>query len=225
MQALPAAVGEAEYELAERMLGPNTAPLLASHLAAHYWQDNDLLVYRRADLGVQSYVLFDPASGERSNLIDNERLAAALAELLEREVDSGELMLTGIRLTDDGDELSFNFEGGRYSLALDGEYAPRQLERTPADEFLSPDGSRAAFIREHNLWVRDTATGELTQLTFDGEENYGYATDNAGWIRGDGPVLEWSPDSNRIATFRHDGREVGDFVLWDTRVGRSEVDT
>ena len=223
-QAPPAAVGEAEYELAERMLGPNTAPLLAGHIAAHYWQDNDLLVYRRADLGAQSYVLFDPASGERSELIDNERLAAALAELLEREVDSRELTLTGIRLADGGGELSFNFDGGRYSLALDGEYAPRQLERAPADEFLSPDGSRAAFIREHNLWVRDTATGELTQLTFDGEENYGYATDNAGWIRGDGPVLEWSPDSNKIATFRHDGREVGDFVLWDTRVGRSEID-
>ncbi len=220
----PAAVGEAEYELAERMLGPNTAPLLAGHIAAHYWQDNDLLVYRRADLGAQSYVLFDPASGERSELIDNERLAAALAELLEREVDSRELTLTGIRLADGGGELSFNFDGGRYSLALDGEYAPRQLERAPADEFLSPDGSRAAFIREHNLWVRDTATGELTQLTFDGEENYGYATDNAGWIRGDGPVLKWSPDSNKIATFRHDGREVGDFVLWDTRVGRSEID-
>ena len=223
-QAPPAAVGEAEYELAERMLGPNTAPLLAGHIAAHYWQDNDLLVYRRADLGAQSYVLFDPASGERSELIDNERLAAALAELLEREVDSRELTLTGIRLADDGGELSFNFDGGRYALALDGEYAPRQLERAPADEFLSPDGSRAAFIREHNLWIRDTATGQLTQLTFDGEENYGYATDNAGWIRGAGPVLKWSPDSNKIATFRHDGREVGDFVLWDTRVGRSEID-
>ncbi|MYC60094.1 MAG: prolyl oligopeptidase family serine peptidase [Gammaproteobacteria bacterium] len=224
MQPPPAAVGEAEYQRAELMLGPNTAPLLAGHIAAHYWQDNDLLVYRRSDLGAQSYVLFDPASGERSELIDTGRLAAALADLLEREVDSRELTLTGISLTDDGGEMQFNFEGRRYSLAPAGEYAPRQLERDPPGEFLSPDGSRAAFIREHNLWLRDTATGELTQLTFDGEENYGYATDNAGWIRGDGPVLKWSPDSNKIATFRHDGREVGDFVLWDTRVGRSEVD-
>ncbi len=224
IQPPPPAVGEAEYQRAERMLGPNTAPLLAGHIAAHYWQDNDLLVYRRSDLGAQSYVLFDPASGERSELIDTGRLAAALADLLGREVDSRELTLTGISLNDDGGEMQFNFEGRRYSLALAGEYAPRQLERDPPDEFLSPDGSRAAFIREHNLWIRDTATGELTQLTFDGEENYGYATDNAGWIRGDGPVLKWSPDSNKIATFRHDGREVGDFVLWDTRVGRSEVD-
>ena len=215
---------EAEYQRAERMLGPNTAPLLAGHIAAHYWQENDQLVYRRFDLGVQSYFLFDPASGERRELIDNERLAAALADLLEREVDSDGLMLTGIRLAQDGSQVRFNYGGRRYVLAMEEDYAPRQLERSPANEFLSPDGSRAAFIRDHNLWVRDTANGELTQLTFDGEENYGYATDNAGWIRSDGPVLKWSPDSTKIATFRHDGREVGDFVLWDTRVGRPEFD-
>ena len=57
----PASVSEAEYLRAERMLGPNTAPLLSGHIAAHYWQENDQLVYRRSDLGAQTYVLFDPA--------------------------------------------------------------------------------------------------------------------------------------------------------------------
>ncbi len=220
----PEVAAEAEYMRAESMLGPNTAPLLAGHIAAHYWQDDDQLIYRRSDLGAQTYVLFDPASGERRELIDNERLAGALAGMLGREVDSGGLMLTGIRLTDDGGGLRFRFEGESWSLALDGNYSLRQLDSEPGAEHLSPDGGRAAFIRGHNLWLRDTATGELTQLTFDGEENYGYATNNAGWIRSDVPVLKWSPDSNKIATFRHDGREVGDFVLWDTRVGRSEID-
>jgi len=213
---------EAEYSRAEAMLGPNTAPLLAGHIAAHYWQDDDRLVYRRSDLGIQTYIVFDPATGGRRELLDNQRLAAALGELLEREIDAAALTLGGIRLTRDGGGLDFNFAGDRFSLTLGPEYALRQLEPPPRDEFLSPDGSRAAFIRAHNLWLRDTATGELTQLTFDGEENHGYATNNAGWIRGAGPVLKWSPDSRKIATFRHDGREVGDFVLWDTRVGRSE---
>src|SRR5678815_116275 len=46
---------------------------------------------------------------------------------------------------------------------------------------VSPDGKRSAFIREWNLWVRDIATGQERQLTTDGVENFGYATDNAGW--------------------------------------------
>lgn len=218
------AAAAAEYERAERMLGPNTAPLLNNHIAAHYWQENDQLVYRRSDLGAQNYLLFDPASGEQRTLIANERLAAALAELLEREVDSSGLTLSRISLQDDGARAGFSFEGERFSLSFGEDYALQRLAPNPPNEFLSPDGSRAAFIRDHDLWVRDTGTGELTQLTFDGEEHYGYATNNAGWIRGNGPVLKWSPDSDKIATFRHDGREVGDFVLWDTRVGRPEAD-
>ncbi len=72
--------------------------------------------------------------------------------------------------------------------------------------------------------MRDTASNELTQLTFNGEQDYGYATNNAGWLRDDGPVLLWSPDSTRLATFRHDGRNVGEMHLWTTKVGHSELD-
>ena len=52
-------------------------------------------------------------------------------------------------------------------------------------ESLSPDGKRAAFIRSYNLWVRDVATGRETQLTTDGQQDFGYATDNAGWVKSD----------------------------------------
>src|SRR5688572_6878426 len=55
----------------------------------------------------------------------------------------------------------------------------------PGNATPSPDGKRAAFIREWNLWVRDLATGEEKQLTTDGVKDFGYATDNAGWIRSD----------------------------------------
>ena len=36
---------------------------------------------------------------------------------------------------------------------------------------VSPDGKRAAFIRDYNLWVRDLATKQETQLTTDGEKD------------------------------------------------------
>jgi dipeptidyl aminopeptidase/acylaminoacyl peptidase len=67
--------------------------------------------------------------------------------------------------------------------------------------------------------VRDRATGEETQLTVDGERDFGYATDNAGWRQSDRPVLNWSPDSTEIATYRQDQRKVGDMDLVSTRIG------
>ncbi len=88
----------------------------------------------------------------------------------------------------------------------------------------SPDNRRAAFIREHNLWVRDLASGKEFQLTTDGVEDFGYATNNAGWTKRDRPILLWSPDSSKIATFQHDGRGVGEMYLVTTNVGHPRLE-
>src|SRR4051794_28581117 len=58
-----------------------------------------------------------------------------------------------------------------------------------SNEVLSPDGKKAAFIKDDNLWVRNIATNQVTQLTTDGIKDYGYATDNAGWKHSDKPIL------------------------------------
>jgi dipeptidyl aminopeptidase/acylaminoacyl peptidase len=94
----------------------------------------------------------------------------------------------------------------------------------PRGATLSPDGQRAAFIRDWNLWVRDLATGQDRQLTTDGVKDFGYATDNAGWIRSDRAILLWSPDSRRIATFQQDDRPVGEMYLVSTAVGHPRLD-
>jgi dipeptidyl-peptidase 4 len=101
--------------------------------------------------------------------------------------------------------------------------APARSRRNRVPESLSPDGTKAAFIRDWNLWVRDVASNGEIQLTTDGVPGFGYATDNAGWIHSDRAILTWSPDSRKIATFQHDGRGVGEMHLLGTRVGRPEL--
>jgi dipeptidyl-peptidase-4 len=93
----------------------------------------------------------------------------------------------------------------------------------PRSDVPSPDGKRTAFVRDWNLWVRETATGRETQLTKDGVKDFGYATDNAGWTRSDRPILLWSPDSKKIATFQQDQRGTGEMYLVDTRVGHPNL--
>jgi dipeptidyl aminopeptidase/acylaminoacyl peptidase len=94
----------------------------------------------------------------------------------------------------------------------------------PANSITSPDGRWAAYIRAYNLWAKELATGREVQLTTDGIEDFGYATDNAGWTHSDRPVLTWSPDSRRIATFQHDGRGVNDMYLVSTNVGSPRLE-
>lgn len=90
-------------------------------------------------------------------------------------------------------------------------------------ENVSPDGKTAAFIRDWNLWVRDVATNKETQVTTDGVKDFGYATDNAGWIHSDRAILTWSPDSKKMATFQQDQRNVGEMYLVKIKVGHPEL--
>lgn len=83
--------------------------------------------------------------------------------------------------------------------------------RGPLD--LSPDKTKAVFLRDWNLWVQNTKTGEERRLTTDGVEDFGYATDNAGWTHSDAPIVVWSPDSTKVATYQQDQRNDGYMYL------------
>jgi predicted peptidase len=92
------------------------------------------------------------------------------------------------------------------------------------NESISPNGKLAAYIDTYNLWVRDLESDKKTQLTFDGIQDYGYATNNAGWMKSDGTVLKWSPNSDKIATFQQDARGVGMMYLTSTNVGHPTLE-
>lgn len=90
-------------------------------------------------------------------------------------------------------------------------------------EILSPDEKTILFIKDWNLWMKDVASAKETPLTTDGIENFGYATDNAGWRQSKRPIVSWSPDSKKIATYQQDQRHVSDMFLVSTNVGEPEL--
>lgn len=89
---------------------------------------------------------------------------------------------------------------------------------------VAPDGTREAYIKDYNLWMRDLRSGKETQLTVDGVKDFGYATDNAGWVHSERAILVWSPDSKKIATFQQDQRAVSDMYLVTTNVGAPKLE-
>ena len=99
----------------------------------------------------------------------------------------------------------------------------QNTRRFISTEILSPDKKKAAFIKDWNLWVRDEATKKETQLTMDGVKDFGYATDNAGWKKSESPILLWSPDSKKIASFQQDQRHVSDMFLVSTNTGTPKL--
>ncbi len=120
---------------------------------------------------------------------------------------SGQPPATGLSSTQAGGNAQMSGEANSTQThKLPPKRARAARSKAPFD--LSPDKKTSAFIRDWNLWVRDEATGEERQLTTDGVTDFGYATDNAGWQHSDAPILVWSPDSKKIATFQQDQRKV-----------------
>ena len=208
-----------EYSRAEQFLAYNTNPLVLNAGVRPTWLPDGRFWYRTLREVGPEFVLVDPATRTRGPAFDHDKIAAALSVAAGRTYERAKLPFQSIELSADGATVSFNVNSQRFTCDVGGTACKVEERPAPRPEVLAPDGRRAAFIRDWNLWVRDVATGAETQLTTDGGKDYGYATDNAGWRFSDRPVVKWSPDSRKIATFQQDQRGTGEMYLVDTRVG------
>lgn len=232
--AQQAALTAKDYERAERMLTYNTEPLVDRGSVRPNWLPGDSFWYRVLTASGSEFVLVNPVKGTRELAFDHQKLAAALSSASGGQYNAGMLPFQTISFTPDGKVVTFSVDGKTWKFDKQsgvctpdstvhvriGGFAGGRGRRGGGAETLSPDGTKAAFIKDNNLWLRDVKSGQQTQLTTDGVKDFGYATDNAGWKSGDGPVLLWSPDSKKIATFKQDQRNVGDMYLVSTNVGK-----
>ncbi len=80
---------------------------------------------------------------------------------------------------------------------------------------LSPDGKRAAYVRDCNIYVEDVRSGATKQITRDGSENIINGTSD--WVNEEEfsvrDAFEWSPDGGRIAFLQFDQSKVPEFTL------------
>ncbi|MDB5133027.1 MAG: ptpA 3 [Mucilaginibacter sp.] len=224
-----------DYERAESFMSYNTQPLVDHGDVRPNWLPGDKFWYRTLTPNGSEFVLVDPVKRTRMVAFDQEKLASALSAASGKTYTAYMLPFQGIGFTDDDKYVTFQADGKKWKYgrgdnqltednstvqSSEGRQGRTGGRRGGGNELTSPDGQKAAFIRNYNLWVRDVKTRKETQLTTDGIKNYGYATDNAGWTSSDRAVLLWSPDSKKIATFKQDERNVSDMYLVTTNVGK-----
>jgi dipeptidyl-peptidase-4 len=227
------ALTPADYDRAVKMLSFNVNPLVSGGVVTPSWLPDNRFYYRSTSPTGAEWVIVDPAKKSRTPLFRAPEVAQALTRAGAGTIDPRNVPAQRAELSSDGQHVMLLIGNRRWNCDVSGgscipaDSAARQQggRRGPVavPEVISPDGKRAAFIRNWNLWVRDVASGRETQLTTDGVMNFGYATDNAGWVHSDRPILLWSPDSKKIATQQQDERNVGDMYLLDTRVGHQHL--
>ncbi len=236
----PVAFTSADYARAESRLGYHTQLLIDRSGVSPNWLPGEKFWYRVLVPQGSEFYLVDPVKGTRVAAFNQERLATAISATTGKQCTPNMLPFQTFSYSADGQSISFRAENKQWVCDLQtyrctpdtSKSAGQEIPSATAavrsrqgrgNEVLSPDGTKAAFIKEYNLWIRDTRTNKQTQLTTDGEKDFGYATDNAGWKNSDRPVLRWSPDSKKIASFKQDQRRVGEMYLTTTNVGHPDL--
>jgi dipeptidyl aminopeptidase/acylaminoacyl peptidase len=217
-----------DYARAERFMPYNTAPLVDHDVQRVKWLDDTHFWYRDHDASGDHVMEMDTGTGKAAPAFDQAKLAAALGKATGKPVAADKVPARGFDFSvlPDG-RYDIDLMGKHYLCDLKGagECTAKVAAKTGHEPgIVSPDRSKEAFIRDWNLWVRDLATGKETQLTTDGVKDFGYATDNAGWIHTDRAVLNWSPDSKKIATYQQDQRGVGEMYTVTSQVGHPTLD-
>ncbi len=218
---------EERYERAAAMTSRNVSGLVYRTSVNAEWISDSVFWYRvNAPEGTE-YKLVNAEALESRPLFDRERLASELAAAKE---DSGlepeDLHLSRIELDESATRMNFHYMDSAWTVNLDTYSLERVTDdraKRPSASLLSPDEKYAAYIQDHNLWVRNMETGEDIRLTSDGTYRFGYATDSQGWTNSDRPILKWSGTGHMIATYQLDERKVGDMHLLRTADERPEV--
>jgi len=221
----PKALTFDDYSRAEKFLGQNTNSLVFRANVRPVWIDKDHFWYRNTIPEGNEFVLVNANEQTRERVFDHDKIAQTLSDLTGDSYGSFELPFSQLEFSADFKLVYFNIGSKRYSYNIKEDHCKEadMKQGTGRNTSMSPDGKKSAFIRNNNLWLRYVDTGREKQLTFDGIEDFGYATNNAGWTKSNSPVLLWSPDSKKIATFQHDGRGVGEMYLVSTNVGHPEL--
>ncbi len=197
----------ADYDRAVKMLAPSLNGLVVGGTVDPTWMPDGRFWYVRTTLTGTENVVIDPVKKTREVVATPPGGAPG--------APAGGAGGRGGRAGGGGGGRG----GGRGGVTITKTCGPNVTGTSgPPPPSMSPDGTKALFICDWNLWVRDVATGQERQLTTDGEKDFGYATSNAGWTTSAAPSLSWSPDGKKIATQQQDERKVGDMYLVETPV-------
>lgn len=219
---------EQDYAKAEQFLGYNIESFVDEGASRPVWIGSQFWYLSKTEKGSQ-FLLVNPAKKTKTPLFDHQLLAAELSKATSQTVEANKLPVQNLvydvktgTIRFFAGEQSWNYDIKKNVLTENKTARPEPVRGRMmggAIESISPDGKKAVFIKDWNLWVKDIASKKETQLTFDGIKDYGYATDNAGWTNSPRAVVKWSPDSKKVATYQQDERHLKEMYLVTTNVG------
>jgi len=186
-----------------------------------HWAADGYQYYRV--LGNEIVELDTRDAGKKTTLVTKENLTPA---------GGTPISVANFILSDDGQKVliftntkkvwRYNTRGDYWVFDLTAKTLKQIGKARPASSLmfakLSPDGKKAGYVSEHNLFTEDLTTGAVKQLTFDGSKKlingtFDWAYEEEFDCR-DG--FRWSPDSRNIAYWQIDASKIKNYLMLNT---------
>ena len=150
------------------------------------------------------YVTVNADNKIRKDMFDHNKLAASLTSKTNFEVKPEAINLDRLRLNRSLDTLYFVFNGQRWMYSIKKNILANQGtlpvppkrphwmvtdDEKKAAPVMSPDGKYMAFIKNHNVYVKEIISGKEKQLSIDGTLSNYYSA-----------YIRWSPDSKKVTS-------------------------
>lgn len=173
-----------------------------------HWQKNNLLWYVNNTPDGKEYLWVNPLEKTQEKCFDHAVLAKLLSEKFEKDLDANHIDISELEFDADMAELKFTFDEkivsfnpNQQELTIvesktedpkrDWGYWGSRFDETNNPPVMSPDSTMLAFIKNHNLYIKNTSTDEETRLSYDGAPGFFYST-----------YIKWSPDGKKIMAYK-----------------------
>jgi dipeptidyl-peptidase 4 len=174
------------------------------------------------DHGALYYI--DLATGKSAVLVSSEKLSSLAPPVSsikdERQKEAAtRYSVAAYHWSPDSRHLLFDSMGQLWMYSLDSGTAVQITSSADAagDPKYSPDGERLAYVRKHDLYVRDIKHGQEEALTRDGNENL--LNGEVDWVYREELAVRsnyfWSPDGKSIAFLQMNEKEVPTYPIVD----------
>lgn len=173
--------------------------------------NSDIFWYERQIKDGAEYRLVNAEKATNEAAFDHKHLAEELSKVIGDGISPTALPICSVEIDLESKSVSFK--------AFDRHWVYRnkagilaEVIKEPSDWLFSPDAKQAVFVRNYNLWIKNSETSEEKALTTDGEKYNEYGAAGTAWgveIPNSGIVQAcWSTDGKRVLTVQKDRRQV-----------------
>ena len=200
--------------------------VLNAVITPHWIGNSDCFWYTRsarkegATALTTEYRLVNAKTATNIEAFDHHELAAALAEAARQSVDPLSLPISHLEFSFEDQSVAFDAFDQRWTFDRQGSIeAADSLVKHSSQWLVSPDGLKAVFVKDYNLWLKELDSGKERALTDDGEQYYAYGSQpesrdlmgelyQNSFMIPQAPQALWSPDSSKLFTLQTDERQV-----------------